>query len=211
MANLLSDTQPDTEEPLAVNITPEVKEESSLSSNVTACTAFHAKPALNRRTRRRLAREINSVNYHVRHSSVSKPIVELRKYMARPPGCSFLGAKATETTATIGGLDTDPISVIVDSGSDITLISQKALENLSNMPRTKAEQRIDLIQVTGKSIISGYITLDLFLACLRDMVSRPPEKCAPLQQLTLWIMRFISETQDLKRTRNGEDIPRETK
>jgi hypothetical protein len=162
MANLLLDTQPDTEEPPAVNSTPEVKEESSLSSNVTACTAFHAKPALNRRTRRRLAREINSVNYHVRHSSASKPIVELRKYMARPPGCSFLGAKATETTATIGGLDADPISVIVDSGSDITLISQKALENLSNMPRTKAGQRIDLIQVTGKSIISGYITLDLF-------------------------------------------------
>jgi uncharacterized protein YbgA (DUF1722 family) len=80
-----------------------VKEESSSSSNVTACSAFHAKPALNRRTRRQLAQEINSVNYHVRHSSASKPIVELRKYMARPPGCSFLGAKATETTATIGG------------------------------------------------------------------------------------------------------------
>lgn len=83
--------------------------------------------------------------------------------MAKPPGCSFLGARATETTATVWGLDTNPISVIVDSGSDITLISQKALDNLTHPPRPKAGQRINLIQVTEKSVISGYVTLDLFL------------------------------------------------
>uniref|UniRef100_D8QK19 Expressed protein n=1 Tax=Schizophyllum commune (strain H4-8 / FGSC 9210) TaxID=578458 RepID=D8QK19_SCHCM len=29
-----------------------------------------------------------------------KPLVELRKHMARPPGSSFLGAKATQAKAT---------------------------------------------------------------------------------------------------------------
>jgi hypothetical protein len=139
-----------------------VSENSLRNSTVTACTTYRAKPALNRRTRRRLAKDIESVNYHVRHSTGNKPLVELRKYMARPPGCSFLGARATEATATVGGLDVDPLSVIIDSGSDITLISEKALESLTHMPRTKAGQRINLIQVTGKSVISGYVTLDLY-------------------------------------------------
>lgn len=53
---------------------------------------------LNRRTRRRLARDV-SVSNHVVTSGTSqfkssKPLVELKKFMARPPGCSFLGSKA---------------------------------------------------------------------------------------------------------------------
>ncbi|KAI5885664.1 uncharacterized protein SCHCODRAFT_02557280, partial [Schizophyllum commune H4-8] len=59
------------------------------------------KPALNRRTRRRLAREIEAASYRVHTSQDSeKPLVELRKHMARPPGSSFLGAKATQAKAT---------------------------------------------------------------------------------------------------------------
>lgn len=82
--------------------------------------------------------------------------------MARPPGCAFLGSKATQTTATVGGIDLDPIKVILDSGSDITLISQKTLENLTVKPKIRMGQKIDLIQVTGKSSISGFVTLNLF-------------------------------------------------
>jgi hypothetical protein len=82
--------------------------------------------------------------------------------MARPPGCSFLGAEPTEAMATVNELNVDPIKVIIDSGSDITLISQKALENLSHPPKVKGGQSIKLIQVTGKSAISGFVNLDLF-------------------------------------------------
>jgi hypothetical protein len=52
----------------------------------TACTSYHAKPAFNRRTRRRLARDIRAVNFRIVHSQgvgSAKPVVELRKYMAR--------------------------------------------------------------------------------------------------------------------------------
>jgi hypothetical protein len=82
--------------------------------------------------------------------------------MARTPGCSFLGATPTEANATVGGLNVDPMKVIVDSGSDITLISQKALGGLTYPPKIKAGQDIKLIQATGRSSISGFITLDLF-------------------------------------------------
>jgi len=61
---------------------------------------------LNRNSRRRLARDIAKVHYSITHTSLnSKPLVELRKYLARPPGCSFLGAQATQVIATINSLE----------------------------------------------------------------------------------------------------------
>jgi hypothetical protein len=134
------------------------------NSHATACASFMSKPALNRRTRRRLAKEISARNYRVEHSSDigGKSMIVLRKYMARPPGSAFLGASATEATATVNSMDTDPIKVIIDSGSDITLISRKTLEELTISPKLKAGHEVKLIQVTGKSSISGFVNLDLF-------------------------------------------------
>ena len=63
--------------------------------------------------------------------------------------------------ASIGGLDEEEIKVIIDSGSDITLISENALEALRNKLKVKKGQRIDLIHVTGSTTISGYVTIDL--------------------------------------------------
>nr|GAT46647.1 predicted protein [Mycena chlorophos] len=129
------------------------------------CTSLSVKPALNRNTRRRLAREIRARNHHVVNSleeSERGPVVELRKHMARPPGSSFLGSSATETVATVNSLSADPIRVVIDSGSDITLISRKTLEELTDPPKIKAGHDVRLIQVTGKSSISGFVTLDLF-------------------------------------------------
>jgi hypothetical protein len=82
--------------------------------------------------------------------------------MARPPGCSFRGAQPTEGLATVNGLNVDPMKVIVDSGSDITLMSQKALDKVSRPLKLKGGQDIEFIQVTGKASISGLVTLNLF-------------------------------------------------
>jgi hypothetical protein len=59
-------------------------------------------------------------------------------------------------------LTTDPIIIVIDSGSDITLISRKVLNLLSNPPKIKQGHNVNLIQVTGTSSISGYVNLDLF-------------------------------------------------
>jgi len=66
-----------------------------------------------------------------------------------------------QTTASVGGIKEELVKVIIDSGSDITLISQTALDNLKAKPKIKKGQKIDLIQVTGSTTISGYLTLDL--------------------------------------------------
>jgi hypothetical protein len=82
--------------------------------------------------------------------------------MARPGGSSFLGSKATEAHATVGSLTADPIIIIVDTGSDITLISRKTLAALSHPAKTKQGHNVNLIQVTGNISIDGYVNLDLF-------------------------------------------------
>jgi hypothetical protein len=88
--------------------------------------------------------------------------IELKKLMAQPPGCVFLGSQATQTMVTVGGRDSDAMKVIVDSGSDITLISQSCMEKLSCKLKLKGGQKIELIQVTGRSSISRFVDLELF-------------------------------------------------
>jgi hypothetical protein len=83
---------------------PNLPSEAPAGSD-TSCASYYSKPALNRRSRRRLAREITAVNYRVVHAPVQStalPLIELRKHMARPPGSSFLGSQATEANWEFG-------------------------------------------------------------------------------------------------------------
>ena len=50
------------------------------------------------------------------------PLIELHKYMARPPGCSFLSASAAHVPVSINSPTKNLLDIIIDSGSDITLI-----------------------------------------------------------------------------------------
>ncbi|KIJ51115.1 hypothetical protein M422DRAFT_44300 [Sphaerobolus stellatus SS14] len=61
----------------------------------------------------------------------------------------------------IGEYGNNLTNLTADSGSDITLISQQALTNMKNSPKVKTGQRINLVQVTGTSKISGYVNLPL--------------------------------------------------
>ncbi|KAJ3007678.1 hypothetical protein NUW54_g3453 [Trametes sanguinea] len=89
-------------------------------------------------------------------------LLELKRSMARPPGCSFLGARATTIEARLQSQEGEQVPVILDSGSDITLISQRTLSAMTNAPRLRAGQKVRLVQVTGTATISGYVPLDLF-------------------------------------------------
>jgi hypothetical protein len=118
---------------------------------------------LNRNSRICLARDIAEVHYSITHTSPnSKPLVELKKYLAQSSGCSFLGAQATQVVATINSLESNLTKVIVDLGSDITLISFKSLLKMLNPPKIRQGQRINLVQVTRNASISGYVEVDLY-------------------------------------------------
>ncbi len=86
----------------------------------------------------------------------------MKKHLARPPGCSFLGSQAAQVPATVNFLDRNLIKVIIDSGSDITLISEKSLTEMLNSAKIQQGQRINLVQVTGNASISGYVDIDLY-------------------------------------------------
>ena len=133
----------------------------SLHSSFIECSK---PPPINRQTRRKLSKEISSISFHtqVQENITEGPVIELKKHQARPPGCSFLGARATETLANLDDPRAQPIQVIVDSGSDITLISQQALDQMIKPPKVRSGQRIKLVQVTGNTIINGYVALDLY-------------------------------------------------
>ena len=121
-------------------------------------------PSINRKTRRKLSKEINSTSFLAQSegNNANRTVIELKRHSARSAGCSFLGARATETLASLDDPEGDLIPIIVDSGSDITLISEKALERMVIQPKIRTGQRINLIQVTGNTVITGYITLKLF-------------------------------------------------
>lgn len=121
-------------------------------------------PKINRKTRRKLSKELKSVSFHtqVQKDNTNETTIELKKHLSRPPGCSFLGARATETLACLNDPEDRPVPLIIDSGSDITLISQKTLDQIWKPPKVRTGQRIKLIQVTGNAIITGYVTLDIY-------------------------------------------------
>ena len=89
-------------------------------------------------------------------------LIKLRRLMSRPAGCAFLGSSATTTNVWLGDYGKNQSTLVADSGSDITLISQKALSSMEVPPKIKTGQKINLIQVTGTSKISGYINLPIF-------------------------------------------------
>jgi len=81
-----------------------------------------------------------------------------------------LGSKAVRVPGVIGELGDVSAKIIVDSGSDITLISEKTWKELRCRPKIQTGQRVHLVQVTGTSTISGYVTLDLLFEMSEGLV-----------------------------------------
>ena len=91
-----------------------------------------------------------------------KSLIKLKRLMSRPAGCAFLGSSATTTNVWLGEYGKNQATLVADSGSVINLISQKTLSSMGNPPKIKMGQKINLIQVTGTSKISGYATVPIF-------------------------------------------------
>ncbi|KIJ47569.1 hypothetical protein M422DRAFT_45636 [Sphaerobolus stellatus SS14] len=89
-------------------------------------------------------------------------LLVLKTLMAQPPRCAFLGSQATAADAWIGDYGKQQFRVVMDSGADITLISQETLSQLESRQKIKTGQRINLVQVTGGSTISGFVTTPIY-------------------------------------------------
>ena len=135
---------------------PPKPEENEVSSRTLSVTK-----SLNRKSRRRLAQEIVSINQQCMNVNVVGAPITLRRRQARPPGCTFLGAKAIVTPVYLMHEDTNLTELVIDSGSDITLISENCLKNLKLPPKVRTGQKINLVQLTGSAGITGYVSLPI--------------------------------------------------
>src|SRR5258706_4075347 len=88
-------------------------------------------------------------------------LIVLPKMAERPPGCSFIGTSPTTTLLKLGDLDGPSAKIIIDSGSDITLVSPETLLQMPNPPKTHQGKQVKLSQVMAKTTISGYVDLPL--------------------------------------------------
>jgi hypothetical protein len=105
----------------------------------------------------------------------SANLYALRPLMARPPGTSFLGATASTVMCHLGTIESPPRPILVDTGSDITLISYSVCMSLKPKPKIKTGQKVKLLQVTGMSTITGFIQLTLYFDTVDGPVSMPVE------------------------------------
>jgi len=106
---------------------------------------------LNRATQRNLAKNISRVYHTISNpSNLKEPLVKLHKFMAQPPGCSFLGATVAHVPVTVNSPTENPSDIIIDSGSNITLISMKTLNVLVEVLKIKKGQKPKLRASGGR-------------------------------------------------------------
>ncbi|KAG8739702.1 hypothetical protein FRC12_016226, partial [Ceratobasidium sp. 428] len=102
----------------------------------------------------------NRAQHSVKPFTEVGPKVIMRRNMSRPPGTAWMGVQSSILQGHFyeGG---DKVLVTFDSGSDITLISQKTWEDMTNKPPARVGKKIKIIQVTGNSFVNQYIILPL--------------------------------------------------
>ncbi|QRV78981.1 Retrovirus-related Pol polyprotein from transposon [Ceratobasidium sp. AG-Ba] len=94
------------------------------------------------------------------HTTIGSKVV-LRRISSRPPGTHWMGTKSSVISGWIGPVTGDPTKIIFDSGSEITLISEKLYKSLNPKPSVHIGQGVRIIQVKGNTETKNYITVPL--------------------------------------------------
>lgn len=110
----------------------------------------------------------NSSTHAVPNASPSRsntPFIVAVKSRTRAPGRNAVGIRSLHIEAQIASPLTPHIHTQLDSGADITLISQDYLRSLPDMtrPTLKTGSKIQLHQLTCSATILGYITTHLYI------------------------------------------------
>jgi len=101
----------------------------------------------------------------------STSLTQLKPITARPPGTTFLGAQPSRVNVRLNDLQGKQTSMIVDSGSNISLISTRVLDQLNPRPKEKEGQPIKINQVTGQSVSAKYVPTKIYLDTAEGPVS----------------------------------------
>ena len=152
-------------------------------------------------------------------NTFASEVITLEPVKGRPPGTTFLGAQPSKAMVRLNSPTGLSTQIVIDSGSNITLVSSKLLEKMNPSPKPKEGQNIKINQVTGRSSTTQYVTLNIYFETKPKPVSLKLEAYivkdmnAPLifrndfaDQYSLSIIRDNSSTS-LKLGDSGYTIP----
>ncbi|KAF7344711.1 TY3B-TY3B protein [Mycena venus] len=86
-----------------------------------------------------------------------------RKVRQLPDGLGSLGSRALHVKVKVGSLDNGEIRGRLDSGADITLMSEEFWESIPSLPKLKEGIRMTLYHLTGQAKVLGYIKTQLYM------------------------------------------------
>ena len=145
--------------------TPPIKSVSYLKPTERGTKGFGSSSSVEAQT------NIVDTNEEVKTSLKNQTLVQQRhnlivlpKIMERPLGCSFIGTTPTTALVNLGSVNGPTTKIIIDSGSDITLVSPETLSRMPNPPKKHQGKQVKLSQVTAKITISGYVDLPLIFS-----------------------------------------------
>ena len=91
--------------------------------------------------------------------SFQAEVIQLKPVAGQPPSTIFLGAQPSKATVRLDLPDGPQTQIVINSGSNITLVSTKLLDQLPTLPKPKEGQSIKINRVTRQSSTSQYVTL----------------------------------------------------
>ena len=108
------------------------------------------------------AKGFGSTDKTVISLGIKGEIIQLSKSAGWPPGTHFLGATPCQAPIRLMSITGTKSSVIIDSGSNISLISSQLIPQIQPTPKIKTGQKIKISQVTGWSSTDEYVNIDLY-------------------------------------------------
>ncbi|KAG6914428.1 hypothetical protein DXG01_000400 [Tephrocybe rancida] len=96
-------------------------------------------------------------------SKIAEVITAIKGW-SLPDGYSSLGTRALHLRALVGSLDAQPIQGRLDSGADITLMSEDYWKELADTPAIKEGIHMKLYHLTGHAKVLGYIKIPMYTA-----------------------------------------------
>ncbi|QRW17991.1 Retrovirus-related Pol polyprotein from transposon [Rhizoctonia solani] len=155
-------------------------------------------------TRKSFNKKLKMASSHTATAKNGEEIT-LKRLMSRPPGTAFFGSKATIIKGWLQTSNGPKKRITFDSGSEITLINESILKTLDPSPRVRIGQKLKLIQVTGNSSLSQYISLPIIFDTEQGLVKMIVEAYIVPNMNTPFILGtdFASQYQ-LSLIRNGD-------
>ena len=82
--------------------------------------------------------------------------------MSRPPGTNFLGVQNTKVKANVVDYHGLEANILMDTGSDITLISEDFYKTIPERPRRIKGRKVELTQAVGDLTVDSFTILPLY-------------------------------------------------